>query len=523
MELCPRDIPSPEPAATHHSAPAPSLRATMSPPTGSTPPPVMLGFAGRMVGGGERLDHYTTKVGGAPDWPPARAAAADATGADSSSAPRERDAAEPPEEMTACDACGTQMALVVQAHAPLTSGELPDGALAPDRTLYLMTCFHPACPRAGANAGRWKCLRAQRRDDAAVVAAAAAAAANATTTAAVATAAPSTAPADAREGAAVGAVGDDWGGSASASADDWGASAADDWGADAGVDAEMDHLSSALDALATDPTPARERPEKNRRGGGDADEHGPGPEHGLGPGPDAAPRRRARGPTLPEFYLVADWEPDASSASALTPTERADAERLLARYAAAEGIASEGDDAAAAAAAVAAAAAASSSGGVGGDAEWSGEGYEAGTAEGLDRRYLKFSKRLRRAPEQCVRYAFGGAACWPADGAGPESRAPRCARCRAPRTCELQLMPPLLHFAAQAHEWSGGGGGRGAVSAEALDAWDWQTVAAFTCSRSCGGPGADGETEWTIEAVDAVDGDGGIAELLASEAAAMGE
>ena len=84
-------------------------------------------------------------------------------------------------------------------------------------------------------------------------------------------------------------------------------------------------------------------------------------------------------------------------------------------------------------------------------------------------------------------------------------------------------MPPLLHFAAQAHEWSGGGGGRGAVSAEALDAWDWQTVAAFTCSRSCGGAGADGETEWTIEAVDAVDGDGGIAELLASEAAAMGE
>ena len=156
----------------------------------------MLGFAGRMVGGGERLDHYTTKVGGAPDWPPARAAAADATGADCSS--------EPPEAMTACDACGTQMALVVQAHAPLTSGELPDGALAPDRTLYLMTCFHPACPRAGANASRWKCLRAQRRDNAAVTAANAAANA---TLAPDPAAAPSTAPADAREGAAVGAVG----------------------------------------------------------------------------------------------------------------------------------------------------------------------------------------------------------------------------------------------------------------------------------------------------------------------------
>ena len=483
----------------------------MAPPAGTTPPPVMLGFAGRMVGGGERLDHYTTKVGGAPDWPPARAAAADATGADCSS--------EPPEAMTACDACGTQMALVVQAHAPLTSGELPDGALAPDRTLYLMTCFHPACPRAGANASRWKCLRAQRRDNAAVTAANAAANA---TLAPDPAAASSTAPADAREGAAVGAVGDDWGASASASAsaDDWGASAADDWGADAGVDAEMDHLSSALDALATDPTSAREKSETKRRSRGAADEPGPGP----GPTEDfAPPRRRARGPTLPEFYLVADWEPDASLASALTPTERADTERLLVRYAAAEGIASEGnDDAAAAAAAIAAAAAAPASAAAA-DAEWSGEGYEAGTAEGLDRRYLKFSKRLRRAPEQCVRYAFGGAACWPADGASPESRAPRCARCGAPRTCEMQLMPPLLHFVAQAHEWSGAGEGRGALRAEALDAWDWQTVAALTCSRSCGGAAADGETEWTLEAVDAVDGDGGIADLLASETVTMGE
>ena len=32
----------------------------MAPPTSSAP--VLLGFAGRMVGGGERLDHRTTKI-----------------------------------------------------------------------------------------------------------------------------------------------------------------------------------------------------------------------------------------------------------------------------------------------------------------------------------------------------------------------------------------------------------------------------------------------------------------------------
>ena len=206
----------------------------------------------------------------------------------------------------------------------------------------------------------------------------------------------------------------------------------------------------------------------------------------------------------------------------MTAGERADAERLLAQYAAAEGIASTSDSAAAAAAATAAAAAAAAST-AGGGAEWSGEGYEKGAVEGLDKRYLKFSKRLRRAPEQCMRYAFGGGAlCWPADGPTPEKRAPRCPRCAAPRKCELQLMPPLLHFASEGLEWSGGGGGgggrrRGLVSVTQLDAWDWQTVAVFTCSKSCGGGEEPGGVEWAEEAVEVVEGDGGIAELLKAD------
>ena len=119
-----------------------------------------------------------------------------------------------------------------------------------------------------------------------------------------------------------------------------------------------------------------------------------------------------------------------------------------------------------------------------------------------------------------MRYAFGGGAlCWPADGPNPEKRAPTCPRCAAPRRCELQLMPPLLHFASEGLEWSGSdvGGRRGMVSVAQLDAWDWQTVGVFTCSKSCSGDGGGVEAvgvEWTEEAVETVEGDGGIAELL---------
>ena len=39
------------------------------------------------------------------------------------------------------------------------------------------------------------------------------------------------------------------------------------------------------------------------------------------------------------------------------------------------------------------------------DAEtWAGEGYEQASATGADSMYLKFSKRLQRCPNQCLRY-----------------------------------------------------------------------------------------------------------------------
>jgi pre-rRNA-processing protein TSR4 len=479
----------------------------MAPPTPSAP--VLLGFAGRMVGGGERLDHRTTKIGGVPDWPPSAAAAADGDPDGSLLL----DPAAPPAEMTACARCGETMALVAQAHAPLVSGELPDGAAVADRVLYLFSCFSETCPGAGANAGRWRCLRAQ------VPPVAAPALDDDSLGARVH--GPSTVPATEVEGAVVGEVADDWGG---AGGDDWGAGAGDDWGAASGDAADAEALASALDSLATRDV---DRPVADTGG------RFPRAENlARGDGSELTPRRNRlsdwRGPRLPEFYLVADYEPDAASASALTSAERADAERLLHKYAVEEGLETDPANAAAAIAAAVTDAATHS------ENRNAAEAYESAAVEGVDGRYLKFSKRVRRAPEQCVRYAFGGhALCWPEDGPGPEKTCAPCERCGASRRAELQLVPPLLHFAAEAAEWLGASTYRSTrtapsasyVSADAVDAWDWQAVVAMTCSRSCGpedlvpneaGSERSAGFSWFEERVASVDGDGGVAELLKS-------
>ena len=65
------------------------------------------------------------------------------------------------------------------------------------------------------------------------------------------------------------------------------------------------------------------------------------------------------------------------------------------------------------------------------------------------------------------------------------------------------------------------------MSADAVDAWDWQAVVAMTCSRSCGPEdlvpneaGSERQAKngfsWFEERVASVDGDGGVAELIKS-------
>jgi Programmed cell death protein 2, C-terminal putative domain len=72
----------------------------------------------------------------------------------------------------------------------------------------------------------------------------------------------------------------------------------------------------------------------------------------------------------------------------------------------------------------------------------SGEAYES-TPAAL-KAVLKFAERVRRAPNQAVRYAYGGQPLW-CGAAGPQLRRapPRCV-CGTERVFELQLMPSLL-------------------------------------------------------------------------------
>ncbi|KAM3390824.1 hypothetical protein ACQJBY_012442 [Aegilops geniculata] len=81
----------------------------------------------------EKADHYTTKIGGVPDWP------------------AEDLGTEP--ELLHCRLCGTRLCLVAQVYAPLAKLNVEE------RTLYVLVCPTPKC---SPNPQSWKVLRVQK-------------------------------------------------------------------------------------------------------------------------------------------------------------------------------------------------------------------------------------------------------------------------------------------------------------------------------------------------------------------------
>ncbi|XP_047063300.1 programmed cell death protein 2-like [Lolium rigidum] len=81
----------------------------------------------------EKADHYTTKIGGVPDWP------------------KEDLGIEP--ELLQCGLCGTRLCLVAQVYAPLAKLNIQE------RTLYVLVCPTPKC---SPNPQSWKVLRVQK-------------------------------------------------------------------------------------------------------------------------------------------------------------------------------------------------------------------------------------------------------------------------------------------------------------------------------------------------------------------------
>ena len=131
------------------------------------------------------------------------------------------------------------------------------------------------------------------------------------------------------------------------------------------------------------------------------------------------------------FYLETDYEPDGSGNSA---AEDAEVRELLSRYEA-QKVADEAEEEKASK---------KSGGKKGKETVDSGfeDVYEHSTG---DRAFRRFQRRLQRAPEQVMRWCYGGKPLQLCDATPLEALCiPRCPHCGAPRVFEAQLMPALL-------------------------------------------------------------------------------
>ena len=391
---------------------------------------VVLGFAGRMKTQRERARTRSAvdvhKVGGAP-VPVVERARDDGANDDVAEATRRLCA-------VACGSCGRTMTLVTQTYAPRANARA--------RALYVY-----ACARGCRGNAAWACVRAQKTigvDDA-----------NATRGGEVTSEDVGVGGEEERRAAGGGVVE-----RAPAMEDSWDDPESSSW-CDGGGD--TDALSAELDAmlLATSSSAMTEK-EANAEARVDDD------DDEIAEGPSAAQALRAAydascDKQFAEYYIIADAEP--SCTSALSATETAHAESLLTEYANREGVSvsdilTKGDE----------------------DSEWAGESYEKGEAIYVDDAYLKFSERLRRAPEQCMRYNAGGMKfIWPT---ATRPKPTKCDACGAHRVCELQLTPAMVTDVEEALTMHKGDRTRLANEDELL-AWDWHTVCVFTCPDSC--------------------------------------
>ncbi|KAK9808246.1 hypothetical protein WJX73_003280 [Symbiochloris irregularis] len=128
-----------------------------------------------------------------------------------------------------------------------------------------------------------------------------------------------------------------------------------------------------------------------------------------------------------------------------------------------------------------------------------GEAYEPAAVRGSSAAALKFDKRLRLSPQQCIRLRDRGEMLlWPAH---PTPQHPPCPACGSATVCGLQIMPPLISMLEEAHQWMTDGTSSGNEMTDGIvsgstdpkeqgvlpvpDHWEWHTIAVWTCGKAC--------------------------------------
>eukprot|EP01083_Nonionella_stella_P273581 928106_1 len=103
------------------------------------------------------------------------------------------------------------------------------------------------------------------------------------------------------------------------------------------------------------------------------------------------------------------------------------------------------------------------------------EAIEKSLRTRIDEKFVDFSVRVARAPEQVVRYGSPEPLWVGTPGRACAEEVAPCERCGEKRKFEFQVMPQILHFLNVD------------TGIESRDtALDWGTLAVYTCARSCG-------------------------------------
>ena len=439
-----------------------------------------LGFSGRMVTSKEvdAVDAYATKVGGEPKF--SLHVGTEEKGRDDDDEGKETTTTTTilSDEQMRCKSCESKMSLIFQAYAPLTA--IGDGVREDilERTLYVFSCTNfTRCSSDIINdattTGKWRAFRVQKRKKETSDSNSGSSIENTVNN-------NNSMDLNAKEkNEDLFGTNDDWG--CDESKDDWNVDDDDD---DARKEEEesLEQLTKQLDEAMLKEKERKEELELLEEEDDDDDDDETHIESYREDAPNA----------LPEFYVCSDLEPTKAEAKrkALGLNDKVDS--MLRKYAQEEGLeVSEIEKSLLELHAGGKVAEMKDMMDESGTREvsssWQGETYEKGESINASEQYLKFQKRIARAPEQIARYRFRTRDCdivWP-DGDVPTRKSKPCEKCKGKREMELQLTPGLLKEIEDALRLRAKAGRKGGISESDAIAFDFNAVGVWTCTNSC--------------------------------------